>query len=110
MGLLYADLLSSLQGQGIVLEPSTATKLVEVGRLVQLYELGQRSWGLGFQRDLPQSILGSGWNPDTFGHLGTAPRRIVVLHAAHPASGRVLTLRLFGIVDDRCVQQLTTIA
>ncbi len=108
MGLVYADLLKSLKGQGTLLAPSTARSLLEIRRSIQLYDLGPRSWGLGFQRDLPQGILGAGWSRDTFGHVGTAPRRIVVLHAADPASDRVLTFRFFSSIDDHRVQQLTT--
>ncbi|WP_327320356.1 serine hydrolase domain-containing protein [Streptomyces sp. NBC_01235] len=110
MGLVYADLLNSLKGHGTLLAPSTAMSLLEISRSIQLYDLGPRSWGLGFQRDLQQGILGAGWSRDTFGHVGTAPRRIVVLHAADPVSGRVLTFRLFSIVDDHRVQQLTTMS
>ncbi|AJP05155.1 hypothetical protein TU94_30755 [Streptomyces cyaneogriseus subsp. noncyanogenus] len=109
MGLLYADLLSSLEGGGRLLAPETAARLLRTGRQVQLYDLGARDWGLGFQRDLARDILGAGWGPDTFGHLGTAPRRTVVLHAADPAAGRVLTLRFFSPVDDRGVHRLTAL-
>ncbi|TRV80955.1 beta-lactamase family protein [Streptomyces sp. 130] len=109
-GLLYADLLASLGGRGTLLSQATARRLVAAGPPVQLYDLGERSWGLGFQRDLPKGILGAGWGPGTFGHLGTAPRRIVVVHAAEPEAGRVLTMRLFSPVDDRWVRQLTAVA
>ncbi|NEY32872.1 serine hydrolase [Streptomyces sp. PRKS01-65] len=109
MGLLYADLLNSLGGGGRLLAPATAARWLRTGRRVQLYDLGPRDWGLGFQRDLARDVLGAGWGPDTFGHLGTAPRRIAVLHAADPAAGRVLAVRFFSPVDDRGVQRLTAL-
>ncbi|MEU7018824.1 serine hydrolase domain-containing protein [Streptomyces sp. NPDC046385] len=112
IGRLHVDLVDSLRGGGKLLDRPTAAALCAVNATVQLHDLGARSWGLGVQRDLHEGILGEGWSPETFGHIGTTPRRIVTLHAADPASGRVMALRLFSVaeINDRCVQELTRIA
>lgn len=111
MGLLYADLLRSLRGEGVLLARSTIGRLLDSEQMVQLYDLGRRRWALGFQRDLPIGILGSGWSPNTFGHLGTAPRSIVALYAADPVADRVIALKIFSVsgMNDHCVRQLTAV-
>ncbi|GEB61807.1 serine hydrolase domain-containing protein [Streptomyces gardneri] len=111
LGRLHADVVDSLRGEGKLLDRPAAERLCAMNATVQLHDLGARSWGLGVQRDLHQGILGEGWSPRTFGHIGTSPRRIVVLHAADPESGRVMVLRLFSVAEtnDRCVRELTAL-
>ncbi|MHA6763636.1 serine hydrolase domain-containing protein [Streptacidiphilus sp. PAMC 29251] len=109
MGVLYSDITRSLNGGGVLLKPSTARQLTSASHTVQLYHLGVRSWGMGFQCDLARGILGPGWGPRTFGHIGTTPRRVAVLHAADPDADRVLALRLFNPMDDGSVRRLTTV-
>lgn len=98
LGLLYAELVRSASGSGVLLSAPLACEITRQHSVID-FGLGRdtRSYGLGFMTDVRSDGIGGNWSAQSFGHAGyIGPYRVV--HAFADMTHRVaVAIRLFSV-------------